>query len=326
MLYTDNDIASAAALLQIDSEVVTTAAATKPSMVLEGFGSICEQAWRECGQTISAAQQLYSTYMAQPGISAGHMAAINNTGVPARTQPRIKLNQIVAHEPSYANSQSAIQLWVAYSALTLLYRDASSRLDKDRYEEKMNRYRADALRHWNELRATGLPIIVLPLEAPGAKHSRAAGVWAAGNLSGGTAGSGSATPRAVQAAITWYDASKYVSQGNKGNAESGPSDVVPFTIPASRTLKVDITGLNPPAGAAEPVGTASGTVIPLCATHWNIYCGQKGSPYLYLQKEGVPVATKTWTLAADPVFGGNVLQPGQWPDSNIVFSNVVMRG
>ncbi len=129
----------------------------------------------------------------------------------------------------------------------------------------------------------------------------------------------------MSVAITWYDGSKYTSQASKGNAESGPSSIVQFLIPAGKLLMVDISGLNPPAGAADPVGTSSGTWLPLNATAWNIWAGVPGGP-LYLQKEGVPIATKTWTLAADPVYSGSVLGLGQFSDLNICFQNTVMRG
>lgn len=312
-------------LLQIDNEVSSVASTAKPTIIVDGLGSICEQAWRECGQTISASQQLYSTYLTQAGISAGHMGAVMNTGSPARTQPRVKLNQVVTHDSNYANSQSALQLWVAYTALSMLYREASSRLGKDRYEEKMQRYKQDALKHWYDLRAVGLPIVLLPMEAPGAKHAFAAGPWSTSNLSGASGGSNAST-QDVQVAITWYDSSKYVSQTSKGNAESGPSEILAYTIAANKYLKIDITGLTPPAGVADPVGTSAGTVLPLAATHWNVYCGQKGSAYLYLQKESVAVATKTWTLTADPVYSGTVMTQGQFLDYAIAFQNVVPRG
>ena len=329
MLFTDSDIITAADLSQIDSEIQSVASAAKPAIAVEGSGSICEQAWREAGQQLMAAQQLYSTYLAQPGMTSGHLAAVLNVGIPARTQPRIRLNQIVAHDPNYAASKSAVQLWLAYIALWLFYRDASSRLGKDRFEEKMTRYRGDADRAWRWLRATGCPMVYQPMEAPGAKHSFAAGTWSASNL--GNTASGSASSTQATVAITWYDSSKYTSQSSNGNAESGPSAVLAYTIPANSVLTVDITSLNPPNGAADPVGTSSGTWLPLNATHWNLWVGPAASdpnatPVLYLQQEGIPIATKTAQLAGAPVLSGSVLRQGQWPDLNIVFQNLVMRG
>jgi hypothetical protein len=328
-LFTDSDIITAADLAQIDSEVTLVADATKPGLVLEGPGSCCEQAWRECSQKLNSAMQLYSTYLAQPGVTGGHLAAVLNVGVPSRTQPRVRLNQIVAHEWNYAAARSPLQTWMLYVALHLLYRDASSRLGKDRYQEKMERYRADAMNHWRDLLAVGLPTVYQPMEAPGGKHSYRAGTWGVANLSASAGGAAIATN--VTVAITWYDSSKYVSQTNNGNAESAPSAILSYTIPAANYLTVDITSLNPPTGAADQVGTAQGTWVPLTATHWNIWAGAAQSdpnapPVLYLQREGIAIATKTATLTAAPTFSGSVLGQGQWPDLNTVFQNVVMRG
>src|SRR5262249_24368154 len=133
MLFTDSDIVTLDMLQQIDSEIDRVASSAKPPLVVEGAGSCIRQAWQECGSVLLSAQQLYSTYLAQPGMSSAHVAAVMNTGVPARNQPRVKLSQIVAHHPDYAACQSAVQQWMAYHALALLFRNASVRTDKDRY-------------------------------------------------------------------------------------------------------------------------------------------------------------------------------------------------
>jgi hypothetical protein len=324
MLFTDSDIVTLAALAQIDSEVSAVAASTKPAIVVDGPGSICEQAWRECAARITSAMQMYTSYLAQPGMSGGHVAAVLNTGVPARTQPRTRLQQIVATDSQYGNSASAIETWMAYTALALLFRDASSRLGKDRYEEKYERYLKDADWWWKQLRNNGLPYINQPLEAPGAKHGFQSGSWSADNLSavsqpglsGGT----------FQAAVSWVDAGHgYISQASKGNAESAPSEALAIVVAADNALHVDIASLNPPTGAPDPVGLSQGAWTPLKATHWNLYVGLGSGP-LYLAWELIPIATKSVTLGGDPTFTGAVMGSGQWPDLNIVFQNVVMRG
>jgi hypothetical protein len=40
----------------------------------------------------------------------------------------------------------------------------------------------------------------------------------------------------------------------------------------------------------------------------------------------VPVGTSSYTLAAAPVLAGAVLDPGQVPDTNFTFQNVLQRG
>src|SRR5581483_3581320 len=226
-LFTDSDLISAASLSAIDSEAQNVASSTKPPIGLEGTSSICELAWQECGRKMLRAMQSYVSYPAQTGMPASHIAAVTNVGVPSRTQARTRLNQIVATKVNYAFTRSAIELWMIYHALAILFRDASSRLGKDRFEEKMERYEKRAEDAWRGLRSEGLPFIYHPLESPGAKHAFGAGSWDPANISAVSGGS-NASQQPVFAAITWYDSSKYVSQANKNNAESAPSTVIPF--------------------------------------------------------------------------------------------------
>jgi hypothetical protein len=322
MLFTDNDVCSAADLLLVDSEVNAVASMTKPAITVDGSGSICEMNWAECQHKILAAMQSYVSYPAQTGMPATHIAAVTNVGVPARTQPRVRLNQIVTSDPNYGVSQSAIKTWMVYSALAMFFRDASSRLGKDRFEEKYNRYSAEAQTKWRQLRNSGLPMIYNPLEAPGAKHAFAAGSWSTANVSSVSGGSGAGGT--FQVAVTYYDASKYTSEAVNGNAESGPSTIVSQVVTASHAVKVDITSLNPPTGVMDPVGLSQGLMTPLNATHWNIFCGASSGPLYY--QASVPIATKTYTLAGDPVLSGSVLGQGQYPSLNLVMSRIVMRG
>jgi hypothetical protein len=336
MLIVDSDIIGASDLSRLDSEVGPVAKNANPPITVDGPGSICEQAWTECSQKILGAMQSYVSYPAQAGMPATHMAAVSNVGIPARTQPRVRLNQIVASDPNYSASQSPLQTWMLYNALAIFYRDASARLGKDRYEEKYKRYLSDADFKWRTLRNNGLPMCYQPLEAPGAKHAFRPGSWAASNVTG-SAGGTNADGQTILVAITWYDASKYKSRLSppngdldpQHNAESGPSAQLPFVIQPNNLLTVGISTLTPPTGNPDPVGLAAGTWTPLNATNWNIYVGQPAAanvpPTLYLQEEGIPIATKTFTLAADPVYTGPVLSPGQYPDLNLVFLNIAMR-
>jgi len=321
MLFTDSDVTSAADLLQIDSEVSTVANASKPAIVVDGAGSICELAWRQCGQKILTAQQLYSSVFVAVGTSGSHQAAVNYIGGPARNQARTRLNQVVATESQYANTSSPIQLWLAYSALAMFYRDASARKGNDRFQEKYNRYLENADFQWRQLRQLGLPWIAQPLEAPGSKHGVNAGTWAVANLST-VAGSG--TEQALQVAITYYDGSKYISEANTANAESGPSEILAFAQPDASVVRVSIASLNPPAGVMPQVGLSQGAYTPLNATHWILWLGAAAGP-LYWQA-AVPIGTKTFTLAGDPVLSGAMLGAGQYPDLLLVFQNLVGRG
>ncbi len=319
MLFTDSDIIDGTGMGQIDSDLGVVA--KQANIVIEGPGSVCQQAWRECGHSILQAQQMYASYLAQPGMTGGHVAAVMNTGSPARTQARVRLNQIVAHEADYANAESAIQLWMTYVALSMFYRNASSRLGVDRYEEKMERYGMNAKTLWATLRSTGLPFVYMPMEAPGAKHGANAGAWTPANLS--SLSGPTSIAQIVQVAVTYYDGSKYASEAQQGNAQSGPSDVISFNIATDSLLGVDITSLKPPTGVMDSVGLAGGSIQPLNATHWNLWVGSLTGP-LYLQAS-TPIATKTVTLAGAPTLSGSPLGYGQYADLALTFQNVVMR-
>ncbi len=323
-LFTDSDVSSSLTLQRLDSEILTVAASVKPPILIDGPGGICEAGWQECGRKILQAMQSYVSYPAQTGMPATHIAAVVNVGVPARTQSRVRLNQIIATEPTYAAMDSQIERWVQYYALYLFYRDASGRLGKDRFEDKMVRYDQEATKAWARLRTEGLPMIYRPLEAPGAKHGFGAGKWGLSNVSTVTGGSNSAQQPGF-VAITYYDSSLYVSQTNNGNAESGPSALVPYQIDVDQLLHVDITSLNPPTGMADPVGLSQGTVSPLNATHWNLWAGTS-SDTLFLQQEGIPIATRSFTLSGDPVATGPTMGRGQFASLNQVFLNLVNRG
>lgn len=321
MLFTDSDIVTPADLAQIDGEVAAIAATSKPAILIDGPGSICELAWRECGQKILAAQQLYTAVLVATGVSGGHQAAVNYIGGPARNQARTRLNQIVASESQYSAMSSPVQLWLAYTALAAFYRDASARLKQDRLDVKYQRYQKNADFAWRQLRQNGLPWVAQPLEAPGSKHGANAGTWTGANL---TIVAGAGTAQTLGVAITYYDASRYVSEANTQNAESGPSAILAVNQPASSVLQVSIASLNPPNGAMDQVGLSQGAWTPLNATHWVIWVGQQGSP-LYLQA-ALPIATKSYTFGGDPVLSGSQLKQGQWPDLNLVFTNMVGRG
>jgi hypothetical protein len=322
MLFTDSDIVSSSIdLAQIDSEVASVAAATKPVITLDGPGSICAQAWRECGGKIIAGMQMYTATFTAVGVGGYHQAAVNYIGGPPRNQGRTRLNQIVATESQYANSASALQRWMTYKALELFYRDASARMKQDRLQTKYDRYVKDGDFAWRQLRQIGLPWLAQPMEAPGALHGANAGIWSTANLSS-VAGSG--TGQALQVAITYYDASKYIAEGNTFNAESGPSAILPYVQAADTVLQVSIASLNPPNGVMDQVGLSESSWTPLNATHYNLFVGAAAGP-LFLQF-ATPIGTKIATLPGDPVLSGPTLGVGQWPDQNLCWLTVVSRG
>jgi len=337
MLLVDSDIIGVPNLSLIDSEVAAVAATAVPAITVDGPGSICEQAWSECSQQILASMQSYVGVPAQAGLGY-HTQCIQSVGTPARTQARMRLNQIVASDPNYGVSVSPLQSWMVYRALAMFYRDASVRFKQDRYKDKFKRYEQEADFKWRMLRSTGLPMVYNPMEAPGAKHAYRAGVWSAANVTSSPGGA-NAAPLQVLVAITYYDGSQYTSRLNpppgnfdpQNNAESAGSATLSFLIPIDSLLTVNIASLTPPSGNPDPVGLASGSWTPLNASNWNIYAGvapAAGVPAtLYLQAEGIPIATKQFTLPpAAPLLTGPVLTLGQYASLPLQFMNIAMRG
>jgi hypothetical protein len=307
-------------LIQIDGETAAVAAAE--AITAEGAGSIIRQTWAEAKDEILRAQQMFNTWYGAASSAGGGAWAVLGTSYTAASIARVKPSQIVAGSP-YANDSSAVHTWLAYLALRNFYRTAANRKVKDRYDQKFQRYTAEAARVWGALRANGLPVVFRPLEAPGALHAVNAGTWSAANLSAVAGGSGADT--AVDVAATWVDQSAYLSPAVKGNAESGPSATATFTVPASNLLQVSIAGLNPPAGVAEPVGIADGMVVPLNATGWNVYAGVAGGALTLQNAVPVPVATKTWTAAGALTANGAGLGGGQYADRNLFFQRTINR-
>ena len=317
MLYTDSDILTLADLIAIDSGIpsIIKANATPfdPSVT-----------WNECRSMLLAACQSYGGYLGAPGIAAHNNAIMNVWGT--RNVPRVRLNQIITHESQYGSStNSPLKQWLAYRALYLFFRDVSNRLGVDKYQEKEATYKglADG-EAWRRLVQNGLSIVFSPMDAPGAKYGFQSGIWGASNTSS-VAGGTNPSVQSVQVAITYYDSSRYVSQASKGNGESGPSAILTQQINANQLLKVDITSLTPPNGTAGQIGTAAGIYTPLNATHWNLYVGDGSGP-MYLQQESIPIATKTWTLAGNPVYSGSLMGLGQFPDQYMPIPEYLMRG
>lgn len=324
MLFTDSDLVTPGDLIAIDGESAQVAGVSKIS--ISGLQSTIRQAWSECASILNRQLQVYASYYGAAG-AVNHYAAVLNTGLYTTTAPMIMLNRIVAHNWRYDNSPSAIQLWVIYTALRILYANASNRKGEDRYQDKRDRFAQAAIDKWGEFRDQGLPSLVAPLDCPGALHSHGAGTWSVGTI----AGSGTVTGQYV-VALTYYDAAAYVSQSNKGNAESGSSEQKPVNLASGNVIKVDISGLNPPTGSQANIGLSEGLTFARPATHWNIYAATAttdGSVPVFYYQDSRPVATKTFTFAADPVLSGTLMEQGQFPDPgcNLVFGgSVINRG
>lgn len=312
MLFTDDDLLTAADLTALDSEIAEVAAAE--DLVVEGTGGILRQAWEECANEVLGRMEAFGAEVVFGG---------GGWGAGGGTRSRVYLTQIVATD-AYARKLSALQRWMLYRALVLFYRAATNRTVNDRHALKMAQYAADAKEHWKALWRRGLPVVMEPLPCPGALHEWNAGGFDGTNVTGVAGGGDPETTYTV--AITWVDGSRYQSPAAKGNAESGPSRVLAYTLPANELLRVSIDGLLPPNGAPAARTPADGAFRTLTATGWNVYVGT-ADDRLYLQNASpVPVGTAAYTLAGTPALAGAVLDPGQAPDTNFTFQNVLQRG
>ena len=337
-------MATADLMSALDPEVHTVATALskdreRTTFLLEGGpASVCQRAWAECRAKLEAALASFNVYVGSMGMQSQYAAVLNSSYYGSGTRARLRMNQIVVDDTFYANSLSVLQQWVIYTALKLLFQAAALHLssgkdgkNSDRYSQKEERYRAEQGRLWQQLVAAGLPYVYAPLDCPGSLHGWSAGTWDSNALSTvSDQASINANDQNIRLAITYYDTNVYTSPLAKNNAESGPSQVIDFTIPAGQLVTVDISSLNPPDKTRPPqVGLSQGVVSYLSATHWLIYAGidQEGSA-LYQQSAGIPVATTQYTLPATLVTSGPTLMQGQVPDpnSNAIFSGVIARG
>jgi hypothetical protein len=322
MLFTDSDVVAMGDLQGIDSEFALVAKLDKANV--SGPQSAIRQAWMECASAINKHAQLYNCWVG-PAYSGQHTAYVVSAGTFSQTMPRVMLNVIVAHNWRYDGSLSAIQLWMAYVALKILYSNASDRKGEDRYEKKALRFEQKAIDAWSEMLAQGLPTVVNQMEAPGALHSHNSGTWTAFPTSG------SATGGKWIIAITYFDGSAYISPSNPMNAESGPSPTpVAVTCGTNQVVSINIAALNPPNGLQNSIGISEGLTYPMNATGWNIYAAQApadaSTPVFYYQTS-VPIATVSHVLPGDPVLSGVQMGMGQYPDPgrNILFHGNMIR-
>jgi len=317
-LYTDSDLITEADLVDIDSEIRDVAAASNISIDAK-----IREAWEETGSAILAKMEAFGgsvNILVGAGVQMATLLTNYGMGV---ARSRVWLSQIIADE-SYAGMTSPLKRWLAYEALPRFYRDASERVNADRYDRKRDRFEQDAKLSAGRLKQRGLPLVLQPLPAPGALHEMNSGTFGEANLS--QAAAVGLTGGNFAVAITWVDSSKYVSSSMKGNGESGPSTPAGINVAADNAIAVSIASLNPPNGKPYQSGTfADGILAMLTATHWNIYAGNVSETLTLQNATPIPVGTKTYTLPSDPTSSGAFLAPGQTPDARYAFLNVVQR-
>jgi len=309
MLYTDRDFITSDDLLILDAEAVEVADAHGISV----DGTI-HHAIEECAHDLLSRQQSFTGYLSGLGIGAGHLAAVFQGISSSVSRPYIRLSNIVVSS-GYPQLSSPIQHWTEFYALYMLYRAAYMRKQNDRYESKMLLYKDEAKTAWATIQDQGLSVVLQPFPCPGATNETNAGTWDHSNVSVVTA---TASGGVFDAAVSWTGAS-YVSQAERGNAESALSSSVRVIVTTNKAIKVDITSCIAPTGTMPQVGTAEGQIVYLQATGWNVWIGETNG-HLYLQNPTpIAIATKTYELSADPVLTGSQDHAGQFADYQFAF-------
>ncbi len=327
MLLTDSVFVTVADLQRLDSEVETVA--TAEQITLSGENGLLRGSIEEFSTDLQKIIVSFGNYIGTGEASANHMQAVLNVGANSRVRQKCSLSQVVVSGDA-VGQWNHIKEWAVYRALQSFYADAFNRTVRDRYEGKMQFYKNAILRgKANNAFSLGLPLVLRPLACPAALFERDSGVWDEDNV-GNVSGSGGTQTYIADVAITYVDMSnttRYVDPDTKNNSESGPAQILQKTLAFGGLLQFDITSLNPPSGRQHPSQLVLCPTSPLTATHWNVYVGMT-TKAMYLQNSvPIPIATKTYTLAADPVLSGARLDKlGQYAEMRLVLSRKRQRG
>ena len=326
MLWTDDYFVSTDDLISIDPEVGDVAAAE--SITIDGSTGVVQRTIENGSQQLLAQMQRFGGYLSSGLVSANHLAAVFNVGGPGVNRTRILLGQIVAYDPYFP----VVKTWMSYKTLEKFYHAAFSRTLNDRYEKKYKQFSYDVkMEHWPNLKNVGIPIVYRPMYCPGAVNERIpgatrlqAGTWTGSNVT--QAAEVGTTGGVFDVAITYVDQTFYGDQTTKANAESYHSAIQTLAVTAGNAVQVSIASLVPPNAGSDPAMLSQAITTPLNASGWNVWVGATGGT-LYLQNSSpIPIATKTYTLAADPVLSGYQTDFGQYADAFYTVQDLVQRG
>ncbi len=297
MVWTDGIFISLNDLKRVDSEVADIQ--DVEGIAVDGnYGSLrggLEEASLEMNKMMVA----YGGYLSSGDISPNHISAVLNIGLGNAVRYKALLSQVVvtgANQYAWNN----VKVWAAHFCLMSIYRNATNRTTKDRYEGKMRYYKSELDRRITRgITGLGLPLIIRPMAAPAALFERGSGAWSSSNVS--SVVSGTTNGGTFDVAVTYVnqgsplpgggyvpDSTKYVSSSNVGNAESNPSTLQTVQVPANSVISVDTLTL------------------------------QNASP--------IPIATKSYQLSSDPTSTGSLIGFGQYPDRYLSMSPVRQRG
>jgi hypothetical protein len=320
VLWSDQSFVSAADLSSDDPAAQETADSL--GLELTGATGVIQRGLEEAALKLENVLVSFTTYLSSNDLSANHLAAVFYTGSAPNQRRRVTLDQVVVsgRNPVF---WSELKQWVVNQILIRLYLSASNKLESDRYTAKWEQFRKrDQIEMWPRLRRSGIPIVYRPMPCPAAYMQRNVDSW----LASAAAVVGATATGAFDVAITYTDSTRYVSQTQNQNAESNPSVVQTVTLTSGQSVKADITNLVPPVGSVPLDLLPKGFTVPLNADGWNLYVGNTGST-LYLQNAtSIPIATKTYTLPANPVLSGYQSNIGQYPEAFLAVMDLIQRG
>ncbi len=305
MLWVDDHFVTSTELIKLDPELVEIAATE--TIDLEFF----VQKGRE------AAQAALGPFLDISNLSPQDLTYrnINRTSFTSSYNlQKAGWAQIVVHGDNDLE-WSLLKRWVVDLTQKELYAACANKFG-DRYQDKHDAAEERRYKNWGLFRRTGLPLVMNPLIAPGARYQRV-GTFDNNSLSV-VAGAGTAEYD-VQVRITWV-----ASDGT----ESYPSPIAYATLVDTFLLRVSIVGLTVPTTSQPTYTTALSQYTPKAAVGWNVYVGstEEGS-YLYKQNASlIPTGTTTYTLTGDPVLSGTVPGLGQDVEILLNLASRIRRG
>lgn len=323
MLYTDAHIVTAADLARIESEIPDVA--TTETINVSDLIALTEG---EFAQYLVNKMQSYSGYVPPYSLPYSSSVAITGMLTQASNRGRNTLSQVVVSDSEYPSIWSPLKTLLVYECVVNFYRQASSRRDKDRYEEKRDDYRKEIQNKYRpRFVKHGVGIVQHPFYCPGSLLEAGAGTWsAATNLSTLSGGPTDNTTPKYDIVVTWVDSSVYVSPANKQNGESGPSAIATISVLGGDQAIVSIANLVAPNGAARASALGNLLVAPMNTTGWNVYAGPHGGTLTRQNASVLPYATKTYQLAVTLLTSGEAVGVGQNANYTVPLPDIAMRG
>lgn len=327
MLFTDSVFITQEDLTRLDAEVI--AVAESEGIILNGYNGVLRSAVEETSNELQKMIISFGGYLNAGDMTANHVAAVMNVGIGNSVRMKVGMQQIVV-SGDVPYQWTHLKQWCVFFCLKTFYRNVFARKIEDRYKAKMEFFDLDMNRRvLPNLWALGIPIVLRPLVRPAATFEIKSGTWDDTNVSLASGFGTLDTNTSLDVAITYVDQSQgdfYVSADIRNNCESATSDPITIQMQDGMVVSIDITSLSPPTGRQSRAQVMLVVVAPLKATGWNVYVGGTGGT-LYLQNSTpIPIATKTYELAGDPVLSGHESGLGQYADRRLSLIKTRQRG